>query len=328
MMLDGSDGSIMIDATLITADDDYYSKWASIVVDDEDKVHIVFQDDRDSAKEIWYTKLDPSLDDQSGDAADDGFITLIPEKRLTPDDGDKSRHPTVAISCGRYIHVAWEEYDYGNIHYMLLDKDGSVVVDNTALTTDGTAYPYTYWTMPYIDVDTNGKAYIVWGDSRDGFSNEIYYTTYQGPLCVATITGTNCTISDLTVPDIPAGAPADFTTDTIVGFTATGFPGTTADLSITFTSLPANPMIYKVVNGTWLEIYPTNNSAGITNVTLIGNTLSYTIEDGSDCDVDGIVDGTIQDPIAVGAGGGSGGGSSSSGGSSSGGTCFIATAAY
>jgi len=132
----------------------------------------------------------------------------------------------------------------------------------------------------------------------------------------------------LTVPAIPAGAPADFTTDTIVGFTATGFPGTTADLSITFTSLPANPMIYKVVNGTWIKIYPTNNSAGITNVTLIGNTLSYTIEDGSDCDVDGIVDGTIQDPIAVGAGGGSGGGSSSSGGSSSGGTCFIATAAY
>jgi hypothetical protein len=182
--------------------------------------------------------------------------------------------------------------------------------------------------MPYIDVDANGKAYIVWGDSRDGGSNEIYYTTYQGPLCAATITGTNCNISDLTVPDIPAGAPADFTTDTIVGFTATGFPGTTADLSITFTSLPANPMIYKVVNGTWIKIYPTNNSAGITNVTLIGNTLSYTIEDGSDCDVDGIVDGTIQDPIAVGAGGGSGGGSSGTLNSGTGGTCFIATAAY
>ncbi len=325
MMLDGSDGSIMIDATLITTDDGYMSKWASIVVDNEDKVHIVFQDAGDYPdKEISYTKLDPSLDDQSGDAADDGTITLIPEKRLTLDDGDKSRHPTVAISCGRYIHVAWEEYDYGNIHYMLLDKDGSVVVDNTALTTSGTAYPYTYWTMPYIDVDTNGKAYIVWGDSRDGGYNEIYYTTYQGSLCAATITGTNCTISALTVPDIPAGAPADFTTDTIVGFSATGFPGTTADLSITFTSLPADPTIYKVVNGTWLEIYPTNNSAGITNVTLIGNTLSYTIEDGSDCDVDGIVDGTMQDPIAVGAGGGSGGGSSNSGG----GSCFIATAAY
>jgi len=328
MMLDGNDGSTMIDATLITTNDDWYSKWASIVVDDEDKVHIVFQDYRGLNHEIWYTKLDPSLDDQNGEAADAGTITLIPEKRLTSDDGDKSRHPTVAIACGRYIHIAWDEDDSDNVNYMLLDKDGSVVADNTALTTGGGANPLEgedgrSWTMPYIDVDANGKAYIVWSDDRDG-SNEIYYTTYQGPLCAATITGTNCTISDLTVPDIPADAPADFTTDTIVGFTATGFPGTTADLSITFTSLPANPTFYKAANGTWIKIYPTNNSAGITNVTLIGNTLSYTIEDGSDCDVDGIVDGTIQDPIAVGAGGGSGGGSSNSGG----GSCFIATAAY
>jgi hypothetical protein len=330
MMLDGSDGSTMIDATLITTADSSYSKWASIAVDDEDKVHIVFQDYSDSTThEIWYTKLDPSLDDQSGDAANDGTITLIPEKRLTSDDGDLSRHPTIAISCGRYIHVAWEEYDSDNVNYMLLDKDGSVVDDNTALTTSGGAAGASYipWTMPYIDVDANGKAYIVWSDYR-GESNEIYYTTYQGPLCVATITGTNCTISALTVPDIPAGAPEDFTTDTIVGFTATAFPVTTADLSITFTSLPADPTIYKVVNGTWIEIYPTNNSAGITNVTLIGNTLNYTIEDGSDCDVDGLVDGTIQDPIAVGTGGGSGGGSSGGSSNSGGGSCFIATAAY
>lgn len=102
-----------------------------------------------------------------------------------------------------------------------------------------------------------------------------------------------------------------------MSFVASGVT-TSADISLTFTTLPTNNAFYKVVSGTWKQIYPTNQCTGITNIVLTGTTLSYTIADNSDCDDNPAV-GVIKDPIAV--------GSSSTGSGSSGG-CFIATAAY
>ena len=63
-------------------------------------------------------------------------------------------------------------------------------------------------------------------------------------------------------------------------------------------------------------IHPANNSSGITNVTLNGKVLTFSIEDNSDADTDDTF-GTIKDPVVVGFYSGSG--SSSSGG------CFIST---
>jgi hypothetical protein len=183
MMLDNNGGTL-IDATLLTSDDDWYSKWTGITVDYQDKVHIVFQDYRGSTHEIYYTKLDPSLDDRNGDAADAATITAVGITALTPDDGYKSRHPAIASSGnGQQIHITWEESedpDGPNIHYLILDTNGNTLVSETALTTDETAEPTTYWTIPYLDVDADGKAHIVWSDYRHG-ENEVYYTTYQGP---------------------------------------------------------------------------------------------------------------------------------------------------
>ncbi len=191
MMLNGSNGGIMIDATLITTDDGYSSKWTSLVVDFEDKVHIVFHDQRGSdpeiyytsgsEPEIYYTKLDPNLDDQNGNAADGASITLIDDMPLTPDDDVKSRHPAIATGCdGRLIHITWEETDGPDIYYVVLDTNGNTIVSNTALTTGGTANPITNWSMPNLYVDDDGAAHVVWSDDRNEF-NEVYYTTYLPP---------------------------------------------------------------------------------------------------------------------------------------------------
>ncbi len=48
--------------------------------------------------------------------------------------------------------------------------------------------------------------------------------------------------------------------------------------------MPPEPRFYLVVGGTWKQIYPTNECTGVSNVTLSGNTLSYTITDNGDCD--------------------------------------------
>jgi hypothetical protein len=188
MMINGSNGAIMIDATLITTDDGYSSKWTSVAVDFEDKVHIVFQDERGSDPEIYYTsgsepevyyiKLDPDLDDQNGNAANGESITLIDDWQLTDDDDVKSRHPAIAAGCGgQLIHITWEETDGPDVYYIVMDTDGDTVVTETALTTDGTANPISTWTMPNLYVEDGGAAHVVWSDDRNEF-NEIYYTTY------------------------------------------------------------------------------------------------------------------------------------------------------
>ena len=141
---------------------------------------------------------------------------------------------------------------------------------------------------------------------------------------VAIVASSNSNISNVESIDTPSGAPAKFTTHSCLRYKSTGLVGT-ADVSITFSSIPADPVFYKAANGTWIKIYPTNESTGISNVALNGNTLSYTIADNSDCDEDATI-GTIKDPIAIGSTSVSGG--SISAGDSGGGGCFIATAAY
>lgn len=187
-MLSGVDGSHLIDATLITPDADDDSMRSDIVVDDKDMVHVFWSDKNALEQEIFYTKLDPSLDDQDGDPADESAITVIDDTMLTTDDGNSSSCPQAAFQCG-YIHVTWKDAHWAgdppeDVFYMVLDTDGNVVVPVTALTTGSTLY----YTHSYADnvipvaVDSNGKAHAAWCDDRSGDA-EIWYTTYRGPAC-------------------------------------------------------------------------------------------------------------------------------------------------
>ena len=114
-----------------------------------------------------------------------------------------------------------------------------------------------------------------------------------------------------------------------VSFAVTGVTNST-NFTITYPSLPASPIFYQVVNGAWTQLYPSNQSTGITNVVLTGNTLSYTIADNSAADADPTA-GVIVDPIVVGqltSAAGSTPQADGAGGGGSGGGCFIATAAW
>ena len=102
----------------------------------------------------------------------------------------------------------------------------------------------------------------------------------------------------MTSPGLPSGAPSNFRVNETVGFTAIEVRNS-ADISIDFSSLPSRPYFYKVTNGKWVQIYPTNNNSGIRNVFLKGNTLKYTITDNSAADENPDL-GTIRDPIAAG----------------------------
>ena len=221
-MLDGSDGSTLIDATLITPNDGYKSKGQSIVVDHEDKVHIIWKDQRGDGQAVYYTKLDPSLDDQDTGPADESVITLIDDMAISTDAGDYwVKRVASAIHCGHYINISWwEDYDddnYGYLYYMVLDTDGNTEVTERTLTTDETVTTSTAWTVPYLDVDSNGKAHITWCDNRDGDFYEVYYTNYQGPACLTPPTPSYFSATPTTGP---TPLEVQFTDDSACDFTS------------------------------------------------------------------------------------------------------------
>ena len=143
----------------------------------------------------------------------------------------------------------------------------------------------------------------------------------------AVVSSADAIILEQKVIDSISDVPANYTPEVVVAFTAIA-PDTTANISITFASLPTTPVFDKVVDGALVQIYPSNQSNGITNVALNGNTLSFTVADNSASNGDPTV-GVISDPIITGtlvsgSESGSGGGSGGGGG----GGCFIATAAF
>ncbi|MFC1871596.1 PKD domain-containing protein [Chloroflexota bacterium] len=188
MMLDGDNGDVLIDDTRLTEDDGYDSRRPSIAVDSDDNVFIVWHDWRsDDAPEIYYTKVDPSQDDQSSNAADESEITVIDDTRLSDEDDTYSKLPMITTSCGgNYIGINWyEDYEgedgHGSIHFMVIDTDGDIEVDETRLVED-TATKDTYWTLANMASDNAGSFHIVWCDDRTGYY-EVWYTTYERPRC-------------------------------------------------------------------------------------------------------------------------------------------------
>ena len=108
-MLDGTDGSVMIDATNIitmplttdegsdpTPDEAPHAVHYSIMADSNDRMALVWADKRNapvwddwceacaSGGTLHYAKIDPSLDDQSGDAADMTVIKTVDDVELGP----------------------------------------------------------------------------------------------------------------------------------------------------------------------------------------------------------------------------------------------------
>ncbi len=139
---------------------------------------------------------------------------------------------------------------------------------------------------------------------------------------------TSITYSPVAASFVSANKPSNFTISTVIGLRLDNVVAdATVNVEITFGSLPANPIFYKVTNGVWTPVTPVARS---------GNVVTFAVKDNNplhDADND---PGFIQDPIVVGSTGAAtdpttdpGGNVAppSSGGGSSGG-CFIATAAF
>jgi hypothetical protein len=164
---------------------------------------------------------------------------------------------------------------------------------------------------------TSYSATLTLTDASDN-SYQLSFTGTGSSVDVKSSAGTVSYFTALTSSQLPTSEkPGDFNISKAAEFVIEGItPNSTVTVTVTFDSLPSNPVFYKVVGNTWTKL---------TNYTLNGNTLTYSITDNGALDNDS-TPGKIKDPIVVGGTGGGGGGGGSI--STSGGGCFIATAAY
>ena len=127
----GSNGNLLIDDTIITPPaDGYYSKRPQVLVDSTNKVHIIWADRRlNDDQVLFYTKLDPYLDDRDGDKAIDNAIRLVEDKAILDKDIYKPHMSDVtwAIDSSNNIHIVWFDSDVDGLQYMRLNNLGNVV---------------------------------------------------------------------------------------------------------------------------------------------------------------------------------------------------------
>ena len=167
-------GDVVISETQISNPGAHRAWHPDLAVDDNDNVHITWTD-KASQWAIMYTLIDPSQDDQSGDAAIDDVISLI-------DDFEVSVHtqnrdwPAIDTDSEGNAHIVWEDsfeeldkfYQQPQIYYSMIEPDlisreAIVAVGETLLT------PIIgHKGHPDVAVDLDDFVQIVWDDTRGG----------------------------------------------------------------------------------------------------------------------------------------------------------------
>jgi len=189
-----------------------YARRASIGVDSDNNVHIVFHSqyypNRTALdlQEVLYLKINPYLDDMDGSAADSVNITVIPETLISTDDSSKSRAANLAVDAADNVHVAWFDNDTwndkGELHYLVMDAAGGIVVSETNVTAG--FYTDVDWSEPEIVVDSHGNTHVFFvtqgwnGSSWSPMWRDIWYTMLEGSTGNVLINNTQLTNSSQT----------------------------------------------------------------------------------------------------------------------------------
>jgi hypothetical protein len=132
-----------------------------IAVDGSGHLHVVWHDDRDGNKEIYYKMFDGN--------------SWSADLRLT-NAGDHSAYPAIAIDGNDNVHIVWEDYRDGDFEIYYKMFDGLTWSADERLTDAAGDSRY-----PSIAVHGNDGLYVVWGDKRHGAGTRyVYFREYDG----------------------------------------------------------------------------------------------------------------------------------------------------
>ena len=153
-------GSVLIAPTMINEGTN--SDTPDVSVDSNDNLHVVWRDDNN----VYYTKLNPGLDDQNGDSALDSTISIVNDKVLTT-----GSFPSLNIDSSDSIHMVFEDNRAGSyeVYYSKLCNDGSLIFEEQITSSDSHDSLY-----PRMDINSFGDLCVPWEDKRDS-NSEIYF---------------------------------------------------------------------------------------------------------------------------------------------------------
>jgi hypothetical protein len=159
-------------------DDDAGSIYPSLAVDSDGNVHVVWEDYRDGAPEIYYTHWNG--------------VNGVPweEERLT-NAAKRSRYPSVAVDSDNNVHVAFEDSrdgkwdsnigqfgDWDNYEIYYKRKQGQSWSEDLRLTIDSPENPE-HSRIPSIATDSMNNVHVVWFDRRFGHFLEVFYKRWS-----------------------------------------------------------------------------------------------------------------------------------------------------
>ena len=167
-------GETLIDTTQITNPGLHKIWHPDMVVDENDKVHVVWAD-KSGQHKIVYTVLNPWAAAMDGSASDDGTLSAIND-HVVSSRAQNRDWPAIDIDSQGGVHIAWEDsydelgrfFNQPQIYYSMLNPDissGSVITnfEDTLLT------PIIgHKGHPDIVVDANDYVQIAWDDTRGG----------------------------------------------------------------------------------------------------------------------------------------------------------------
>ena len=104
-MLDGDTAAALIAPTLLTADDCIASTQPSVTFAPDGIASIVSENSSGGGAEVFLQRIDPSLDDQNGDAANAPVITVLAEIQISDSVDTSNSLPTATADGDGNLHV-------------------------------------------------------------------------------------------------------------------------------------------------------------------------------------------------------------------------------
>lgn len=151
-------------------------------------IYIVWQNTNDG--EVWFMRLNPSSAPLDGSAV---LASDIREVEMPISTSGTALHPRIRGESSGNLHVVWENSGGGPLAYVKIDTDGNLLNGLLAPLAIGGTVPGAG--LPDIDVDTNGHAHIVFGNTAT-MGNEVYYAMVDGATSAVLINATLLSLDD------------------------------------------------------------------------------------------------------------------------------------
>ena len=181
-------GETLIDATQITSPGLHKVWHPDMVVDENDRIHLVWAD-KSGQHKIMYTSINPYLAPLDGMAAEDAAISVIDDTIISMRAQDRD-WPSIDVDSQGNLHIAWQDsydelqqfFNQPQIYYSMIQPEysgGSVLTlfEDTLLT------PIIgHKGHPDIVVDSNDLVQIAWDDTRGGKVELVFVIDTSGSM--------------------------------------------------------------------------------------------------------------------------------------------------